>query len=237
MDDLTTPPAADGHGTIRVLLVDDRVLTRTGTRAILERYPDFHVIGEANDCGEAVKQILDRRPHVVVIDALAHAIEAVEVTRRIHSDCVKRPSRVLVLINEPDEVSAEALREGAQALLLKGASPDEFASAVRLVARGYAVLAPPTGPYEGVSLRPAARRSRDELDKLTERELDVLKQLARGASNAEIADALTLSESTVKSHVQHLLDKLGLRNRIQVVIYAFELGLIENDYGNHRLSD
>ncbi|HEY7485960.1 MAG TPA: response regulator transcription factor [Streptosporangiaceae bacterium] len=222
---------------IRVLLVDDRVLTRTGTRAILERYPGLHVIGEAGDCGDAVKQTLDRGPHVVVIDALAHGLEAVDVTRRILSECVKRPSRVLVLINEPDEASAEALRAGAQALLLKGASPDEFASAVRLVARGYAVLAPPTGRYEGVSLRPAARRSSDELDKLTERERDVLQQLAKGASNAEIADELTLSESTVKSHVQHLLDKLGLRNRIQVVIYAFELGLIENDYGNHRLSD
>jgi DNA-binding NarL/FixJ family response regulator len=228
------PPADTAHDDrIRILLVDDRALTRTGMRAILEQFPDLHVVGEAGDCSEAVKQTLDRGPHVVIIDALAHAMEAVDVARRIHSDCVRRPSRVLVLINEPDEVSAEALRAGAQGLLLKKASPDEFASAIRLVARGYAVLAPSAGRHDGVAFQPASpQRSREELEKLTERERDVLQLLARGGTNAEIAQELQLSESTVKSHVQHLLDKLGLRNRIHAVIYAFELGLIKNGFSD-----
>jgi DNA-binding NarL/FixJ family response regulator len=211
---------------IRILIADDHALVRGGFAMILRAEEDLEVVGECGDGEEAVATALRLAPDVVLMDVRMPRLDGIEATRRI---LATNPSvRVLVLtIFDQDDYVFEALAAGASGFLLKDIEPEELARAVRIVARGDALLAPSVTRRlvgELVRERPrlaAARRLAD----LTERETDVLREIARGLSNHEIAERLFVSETTVKTHVTHLLDKLELRDRVQAVIYAFEVGL------------
>jgi DNA-binding NarL/FixJ family response regulator len=219
-------------GAIRVLLVDDQQLVRIGFRMILEDEPDIEVVGEASDGRQGVEAAARLRPDVVVMDIRMPVMDGVEATRRLAApgDDGVRP-RVLILTTfDADEYVVEALRAGASGFLLKDVPPAEFAQAIRVVAAGDALLAPSITRQLLDRFRdrlPAPSGERHErLRELTERELEVLKLVARGLSNREIADRLVLAEPTVKTHVSHALLKLDLRDRAQAVVLAYEAGLV-----------
>lgn len=214
---------------IRLVLADDQAVVRGGLRMILGAQPDFEVVGEAGDGDEAVARVRELRPDVALMDIRMPGLDGIEATRRICADPVSS-TRVLVLTTyDLDEYLYEAMRAGASGFLLKTADPADLAAGVRTVARGDALVAPEitrrllgeftSGP------RPGADRP-DGLDELTGRELEVLRLLARGLSNAEIAAELFLSAGTVKTHVAHVLAKLDLRDRVQAVVAAYESGLV-----------
>ncbi|HET9859988.1 MAG TPA: response regulator transcription factor [Nocardioidaceae bacterium] len=218
--------------TIRVLLVDDQPLLRTGFRLILATEPDIEVVGEAGDGVTAQSQVAALRPDVVLMDIRMPRMDGVEATRGIvdaHGDAI----RVLVLTTyDLDEYIIEALRAGASGFLLKDTPAEALVDAVRVVHQGDAVVGP------SITRRlldryakhlPASREAPASpvATELTQRERDVLLLLARGLSNAEIAASLVVSETTVKSHVSSLLGKLGLRDRVQAVIYAYQHGLVK----------
>ncbi len=216
---------------IRVLVVDDQTLVRGALRMLLDAQPDLSVVGEAGDGAQAVAACEKVRPDVVVMDIRMPRLDGVEATRRIVALESAHPPRVLVLTTfDLDEYVYAALRAGAAGFMLKDARPEELVGAVRAIAAGDSLLAPSVtrrlietfvrrlGPSE-----PSRRR----LAELTARELDVLRLVARGLSNAEIATELVLGENTVKSHVGHILDKLGLRNRVEAAILAYEAGGME----------
>jgi DNA-binding NarL/FixJ family response regulator len=214
---------------IRVLLADDQVLVRTGLRTILEDAGGFEVVGEAGDGIEAVERCLALRPDVVLMDVRMPNLDGIEATRRIRSR--PEPARVLVLTTfDLDEYVYAGLRAGASGFLLKDALAGDLVSAIRVVVAGDAVVAPSATRrlIERFidSGRLSEREDRGRLDVLTDREREVLASLARGRSNAEIARELYLSEGTVKTHVSHLLGKLGLRDRVQAVVLAYETGLV-----------
>ena len=215
--------------TIRVLIADDQELVRAGFRLILERQDGIEVVGEACDGVEAVQLAAESRPDVVVMDIRMPNLDGIEATRQL-TRAGDGQSRVLILTTfDLDEYVYRAVRAGASGFLLKDASAAELVEAVRVVADGDALLAPSItrrlierfarGP------RPEATRPQS-LDALTGREHEVLTLIARGLSNGEIAEALTVSEPTVKSHVGHILAKLDLRNRVQAVVLAYESGLV-----------
>ncbi|WP_020573832.1 response regulator [Actinopolymorpha alba] len=216
---------------IRVLLVDDQPLLRTGFRMILESEPDIAVVGEAGDGEKAVQESRALQPDVVLMDIRMPRMDGVEAARHITG--AERASQVKVLVLttfDLDEYVVEALRAGASGFLLKDVPPEELATAIRIVARGDAVVAP------GVTRRlldrfagnlPVGGGPSDPLlTQLTEREREVLRQMSRGMSNAEIAAELFVSETTVKTHVGNVLAKLKLRDRVQAVVYAYESGLV-----------
>ena len=215
---------------IRVLLVDDQQLVRTGFRMILADEPDIEVIGEATNGSQAVDLATTLDPDVIVMDIRMPIMDGLEATRRIVADAAVR-SRVLILTTfDADEYVVEALRAGASGFVLKDVPPDDFAEAIRTIAAGDALLAPSV-------TRQLLDRFRDRLPsppgesdarlrELTDRELEVLKLVARGLSNREIADHLVLAEPTVKTHVSHMLLKLDLRDRAQAVVLAYEAGLV-----------
>jgi DNA-binding NarL/FixJ family response regulator len=216
--------------TIRVLLVDDQQLVRTGFRMILTDEPGIEVIGEASNGREGVDAAARSRPDVVVMDIRMPVMDGVEATRRLVSIGGTAP-RVLVLTTfDTDEHVLAALRAGASGFLLKDVAPAEFVAAIRIVAAGDALIAP------AVTRRllerftrlpvPGDTASATQLRDLTEREIEVLKLVAHGLSNREIADHLVLAEPTVKTHVSHLLSKLDLRDRAQLVVLAYESGLV-----------
>jgi DNA-binding NarL/FixJ family response regulator len=214
---------------IRVLLADDQVLVRTGLRTILEDAGGFEVVGEAGDGIEAVERCLALRPDVVLMDVRMPNLDGIEATRRIRSR--PEPARVLVLTTfDLDEYVYAGLRAGASGFLLKDALAGDLVSAIRVVVAGDAVVAPSATRrlIERFldSGRLSEREDQGRLDVLTDREREVLASLARGRSNAEIARELYLSEGTVKTHVSHLLGKLGLRDRVQAVVLAYETGLV-----------
>ena len=216
---------------IRVLLADDQPLLRTGFRMILEAEQDITVVGEAGDGRQALDQVRALQPDVVLMDIRMPRMDGVEATRHITGPDRKGPARVLVLTTfDLDEYVVEALRAGASGFLLKDAPAPELVQAIRVVAAGDAMLAPSVtrrllDKYAGKL--PSKRESPpDVLQKLTEREVEVLKLVARGLSNAEIAADLFVSETTVKTHVGHVLNKLGLRDRVQAAVYAYESGLV-----------
>jgi DNA-binding NarL/FixJ family response regulator len=218
--------------TIRVLLADDQSLVRTGLRMILEATPDMAVVGEAGDGAEAVALARTVPADVVLMDVRMPIMDGVRATREI----MARPDgpRVLILTTfDLDEYVYAALRAGASGFLLKDTLAPDLLSAVRVVADGHAVVAPRI--TQRLLLRFVTQMPdqddelRTRLALLTEREKEVLGQVARGLSNAEIAAALFLSEGTVKTHVGHLLAKLGLRDRVQAVIFAYESGLVRGE--------
>ncbi|HEU5307481.1 MAG TPA: response regulator transcription factor [Acidimicrobiia bacterium] len=216
--------------TIRVVVVDDQPIVRAGFQTILDAQPDIDVVGEAADGLESVATVERLRPDVVVMDIRMPELDGIAATRRITALDASPPTRVLVLTTfDVDDYVYEALRAGASGYLLKDATRDELVNAVRTVADGDALLAPSVTRrlVEEFVRRPEpASRDVAELDVLTPRERDVLEQLARGRSNAEIAQHLFVGEATVKSHVAHVLTKLQLRDRIQAVILAYELGIV-----------
>jgi len=215
---------------IRVLLVDDQQLVRTGFRMILADEPDIEVVGEAKDGAQALELVGRSEPDVVVMDIRMPIMDGVEATRRIVAERGVR-SRVLILTTfDADEYVVEALRAGASGFVLKDVPPDDFGAAIRTIAAGDALLAPSVTRQLLDRFRdrlPAAAGDADaRLMELTDRELEVLKLVARGLSNREIAERLVLAEPTVKTHVSHMLLKLDLRDRAQAVVLAYEAGLV-----------
>jgi DNA-binding NarL/FixJ family response regulator len=209
-----------------VLLVDDQALVRHGFRLILGTEPDIDVVGEAEDGRQAVDAVRRHRPDVALIDIRMPVLDGLAATRAILADPDNR-SRVLILTTfDHDEYVFEALRAGASGFLLKTATPDELVTAVRVVARGDALLSPSvTRQVVEQFARLATPPPPPELDQLTARELDVLGLVSRGMSNAEAAAALHLSEATIKTHISGMLTKLGLRDRVQAVVFSYEHGL------------
>lgn len=214
---------------IRVLLVDDQQLVRTGFRMILADEADIEVVGEASHGQEALDAMADARPDVVVMDIRMPIMDGVEATRRLVA--AEHPPRVLVLTTfDADEHVVEALRAGASGFLLKDVPPDEFVRALRIIAGGEALIAPSVtrrllDRFAKLSV-PADEAYADRLAALTEREREVLKLVAQGLPNREIAERLVLAEPTVKTHVSHLLLKLELRDRAQLVVLAYEVGIV-----------
>jgi DNA-binding NarL/FixJ family response regulator len=214
----------------RVLLVDDQALVRGGLKMIVDAQPDLTVVGEAADGREAIEAFHRRKPDVVVMDIRMPNLDGVEATRRLAGPQSPYGARVLVLTTfDLDEYVYEALRAGASGFMLKDAPPAELCAAIRVVAAGDALLAPSiTRRLIGAFVAKAPRpRAAGTLDQLTERELEVLKLVAWGYSNAQIAEVLVVGETTVKTHVARVLGKLELQNRVQAAILAYESGLVE----------
>jgi len=210
---------------IRVLLVDDQSLLRTGFRMVLSAEPDIEVVGEAADGREAVEQARDLKPDVVLMDIRMPELDGIEATRRVTA--LDPPARVLVLTTfDLDEYVYESLRAGASAFLLKDAPEQQLVAAVRVVADGGSLFSPSvTRRLIEQFVRPASP-SDAALEELTPREQEVLRLVARGRSNADIAAELVVSEHTAKTHVASILQKLDLRNRVQAVVLAYETGLV-----------
>jgi DNA-binding NarL/FixJ family response regulator len=216
---------------IRVLLVDDQELVRTGFRMILDGDAEIEVVGEASDGKAGVEAATQMRPDVVVMDIRMPVLDGIEATRRIVRDGLAPDARVLVLTTfDADENVIEALRAGASGFLLKDVTPADFVVAIKTIAAGDALLAPTVTrrllDRFSDRLPPVNDERSVALRELTEREVEVLKLVARGLSNREIAEHLVLAEPTVKTHVSHVLDKLDLRDRAQAVVLAYEAGLI-----------
>jgi DNA-binding NarL/FixJ family response regulator len=223
--------------TIRVLLADDQPLLRHGFAMILNAQADIEVIGEAANGAEAVRLTRLLRPDVVLMDVRMPGMDGIEATRKITS--VSPPTRVIILTTfDVDEYAFDGLRAGASGFLLKNARPDELLSGIRSVATGDAVLAPSTtrrvlDAFAGgfvsragsEAAEPDVPAEPDVLGALTARELEVFTEMAAGSTNTEIAQRLHLSETTVKTHVVRVLAKLGLRDRTQAVIFAYERGI------------
>jgi DNA-binding NarL/FixJ family response regulator len=217
--------------TIRVLLVDDQPLLRTGFRMILSSEPDLTIVGEAADGAAGVEAARKLRPDVVLMDIRMPGMDGIQATRVLAGPGVENPTKVLILTTFGlDEYVVEALRAGASGFLLKDAPPEDLVEAIRIVAAGEALLAPSVTRrlLDRIASRlpPARENAIPALSELTERELEVLKLLARGLSNAEIADKLVVSETTVKTHVSRVLAKLEIRDRVQAVILCYETGLV-----------
>jgi len=220
--------------TIKVLIVDDERMVRAGFRMILDSQPDIAVVGEADDGGMAVDEAIRLVPDVVLMDIRMKTMDGLQATRTILARAARPPRVVMLTTFDYDEYVYEALKVGASAFLLKDSPPEQLSNAVRVVAEGDALLHPSITRrlIEDFAQRPTPRSGTPpELADLSERELDVMRQVARGLSNREVASALHLSEATVKTHVAHILTKLGLRDRTQAVVMAYETGLIEPGRG------
>jgi DNA-binding NarL/FixJ family response regulator len=225
--------AAEPSRRIRVVIADDERLVRTGFRVILEDEPDFEVVGEAPDGRAAVDVVLRRRPDVVLMDVRMPELDGLRAAERILGDPDNATAVLMLTTFDFDQYVFEALRIGASGFLLKDTPGDRLMDAVRVAAAGDAMLAPSVtrrlvDRFARVA-RPAGDGVPDELAELSGRELDVLRLVARGLSNAEIAAELVLTENTVKTHVGHVLAKLGLRDRVQAVVLAYESGLVERE--------
>jgi DNA-binding NarL/FixJ family response regulator len=223
-----TAADADAPDRISVLVADDQALVRTGFRFILEQEPGIAVVGEARDGLDAVELARKRRPDVVLMDIQMPGVDGLEATRRILGRA-EHPVAVLMLTTfDLDEYVYDALRAGASGFLLKDAPPEQLVAAIRVVAAGDALIAP------AITKRLIERFARTAppstpppaLSRLTPREAEVLTLIARGLANGEIAEELVLSEATVKTHVKRVLAKLGLRDRVQAVVLAYEAGVV-----------
>ncbi len=215
---------------IRVLIVDDQALVRAGFAMILGAEPDIEVIGEAENGLEAIRETKKLKPDVVMMDIRMPEMDGITATAElcgghIDEEC---PKVIILTTFDLDDYVYDALRAGASGFLLKDTPPDDLAEAIRIVTRGDALLSPSVTRQllQEFTRTPASPQPAEGLKDLTEREEDVLRQLARGLSNAEIADELFVSETTVKTHVSHILTKLELRDRVQAVVVAYESGLV-----------
>lgn len=215
---------------IRILLADDQALVRAGFRVLLEKAPDLRVVGEAGDGAQAVALAAELRPDVVLMDIRMPGTDGVEATRRICAAPANAHTRVLVLTTfDLDEYVYTALQAGAGGFLLKDTLAPDLVAAVRVVAAGEAVAAPSVTRRlveRYVATSPARHITHAARSPLTEREHEVLVLIARGLSNIEMATRLHLTEGTVKTHVSRILAKLGLRDRVQAVIHAYEAGVV-----------
>ena len=211
--------------TTSVLVCDDQALVRAGFHKLVDGSSDLHVVGEAADGFEAVEAARRSSPDVVLMDIRMPRMDGITATRRITETCGDRV-RVLILTTfGNDDYVLEALHAGASGFLLKDAPPEDLLAAIRVIARGDALLDPAVTRAVVSSLastQPPPPRARQRLDTLTARELEILRLVASGRSNSEVADLLSLSETTVKTHVGHLLAKLGVRDRVQAVVFAYE---------------
>jgi DNA-binding NarL/FixJ family response regulator len=216
---------------IRVLLCDDQALVRSGFRMVLEAREDLRVIGEADDGIQAVALAAHAKPDVILMDIRMPNMDGVEATRRIVAS--DNPARILILTTyDTDEYVFEALRAGASGFLLKDVRPVELVDAIRVIARGEALLAPTVTRRlldRFAHTLPGGAAADPVLGSLTERETEVLALLATGLSNLELAERLFLTEATIKTHVSSILRKLGLRDRVQAVVLAYQAGLVGPD--------
>ena len=214
---------------LRVLIADDQAMVRAGFRMILEAEPDMEVVGEAQDGEEALAAARRMRPDVVVMDIRMPRLDGVAATRRLLAEADPQPHVVIVTTFDDDENLYEALRAGAGGFLLKNAPPEQLVEAVRTVAAGEGLL---SAAVTRRVIEEFARRSPSKspppgaLAELTEREVEVLRLIARGLSNAEIAEELVITPATAKTHVGRILMKLELRDRVQAVVFAYETGLV-----------
>jgi DNA-binding NarL/FixJ family response regulator len=221
--------APSPESAIRLLLVDDEAMVRAGLRLILESESDLRVVGEASDGLDAISAAKDLRPDVILMDVRMPRMDGVEACRRLVED---HGAKVVILTTfDLDEHLFASIRAGASGFLLKASPPDELVAAVRAAYVGNALIEPKMtkrlleefarSPHQGDQ-----RAARDRVSELTERELEVLQEVARGLSNTEIGERLFIGEATVKTHLTHILTKLDLRDRIQAVIFAYECGLV-----------
>jgi DNA-binding NarL/FixJ family response regulator len=213
---------------IRVVIADDQALLRGGFRMILESQKDIEVVGEAADGREALEQARALEPDVVLMDIRMPELDGLEATRQL-VDADGAPRILILTTFDLDEYVYEAMKAGASGFLLKEVRPEQLADAVRVVAAGETLVSPAITRRlveEFVRRRPPGSGPPTAVSELTERELEVLKLVARGLSNGEIAAELFVSEATVKTHVTHVLTKLGLRDRVQAVVLAYESGLV-----------
>lgn len=214
---------------LRVLIADDQALVRTGFRKILECESDIEVVGEAEDGAQAIERCGLLRPDVVLMDIRMPRVDGLQATRDLAGS-----TRVIILTTfDVNEYVYEALRCGASGFLLKDTQADQLLTAIRVVAQGDALLSPSITRrlIEQFARRPLPSSRPDALAQLTERELEVLQLVARGLSNAEIARELIVGDATVKTHVSRVLNKLGLRDRVQAVVIAYESGLVQPGAG------
>jgi DNA-binding NarL/FixJ family response regulator len=210
---------------IRVLVCDDQALVRSGFRMILDARSDLEVVGEAEDGAQAVELTRTLEPDVVLMDVRMPNLDGIGATRQIVSSGAA--ARVLILTTfDPDEYVYEAIRAGASGFLLKDVEPEELVDAIRVVAAGNALLGASVTTRLLARFGQAPAATAPSLDNLTERELDILRLLAEGLTNAEIAERLVVSETTVKTHVSSVLRKLGVRDRVQAVIAAYDAGVV-----------
>jgi DNA-binding NarL/FixJ family response regulator len=229
--DATGAPSAPGapYGPdrpIRVVVVDDQELVRTGFRVILDVEDDIEVVGEASDGSAAIDVVARHRPDVVLMDIQMPLLDGIEATRRLVGDAAETTVVILTTFLREDYI-VDAVRAGASGFLLKNAPAEDLLHAVRVAARGDALLSPAVTRQVLARLADDAPdlRAAERLGELTEREVEVLAQVAAGLSNAEIAGRLLVGEATVKTHVSRVLTKLGLRDRVQAVVFAYESGL------------
>jgi DNA-binding NarL/FixJ family response regulator len=223
------PPADVSLGeAVTVLIADDQALVRAGFRSILDAQPGISVVGEANDGRDAVDLVRKRRPKVVLMDIKMPDVDGLEATLRIVADAGNETAVLILTTFDLNEYVYDALRAGASGFLLKDVPPEQLIAAVRIVAAGDALIAPAvTKRLIESFIRTAPPNSPPaELQNLTPREVEVLILVARGLSNAEIATDLVLSQATVKTHVKHVLAKLGVRDRVQAVVFAYEASLV-----------
>ena len=215
---------------IRVLIADDHELMRNGLRAILDAQQDIEVVGEAEHGAQAVENAIRLHPDVVIMDIRMPRLDGIEATRRLAVQGEKAPKVLVLTTFDLDEYVYQALRAGAAGFLLKDTPPRQLAEAVRTIAAGESLLAPAVTKRlieRYVSRPPGDTARRERFAELTERELEVLQLITRGLSNAEIGARLFLSEATVKTHVTRILSKLGVRDRVQAVVLAYETGLVQ----------
>jgi DNA-binding NarL/FixJ family response regulator len=221
---------------IRVLIADDQALVRSGFRLIVETRPDLEVVGEAEDGEQAVRLTLELEPDVILMDVRMPGVDGIEATRRIVA--AGSAARILVLTTfDLDEYVYAAVRAGASGFLLKDVRPGDLVEAIRLVANGSALLGPGVTRrlLERFADQDASGDAAEAVARLTEREREILRLLASGLSNAELARQLVVSETTVKTHVSSVLRKLGVRDRVQAVIVAYDAGLVRPGAGGAAL--
>jgi DNA-binding NarL/FixJ family response regulator len=212
---------------IRVIVADDQELVRAGFRLLLERVADIEVVAEAEDGERALALVREHEPDVALLDIRMPRLDGLSAARRVLSD-VPQTKVVILTTFDTDDYVREALQAGASGFLLKSSPPERLVTAIRTVAAGDALLDPAVTRrvIEGFTLRSTVLDAGPELAQLTDRELDVLRQVARGLSNAEIAAELFITEATVKTHVARMLAKLQLRDRVQAVVYAYDHGVV-----------